>query len=159
MMMDAKGQSLIEFIIFLPLFLLVYSFVTPYMSAIYGSINQQKITRHYFYYYTKNHSFLPKAEYNNAFYQGLNLNSFGMMFMGYAENFNQNVPISPCYEGSFGEENSCTASYSKKASSFIRVATVYGLCTATYLQKDGKVYLAPYEYAREVNAKEGCYLR
>ncbi len=154
-MMDAKGQAMIEFIFFLPLFFLVYSFIQPYMQSVYASINQQKVTRHYFYYYLKNHSFFPKPEYDFH----LSLRSFGMTFIGFAGSFNNTQPIATCYKMMHAEEDNCKKSYSKPETDFIRIATVYGACGATYIQEGGKFFLSPFKNAQEVNSKEGCILQ
>ena len=45
-----QGQALVEFIIFLPFMLMMYTVVITLGDAINGSINQQKATRAYFYY-------------------------------------------------------------------------------------------------------------
>ena len=45
MVANRKGQAIFEFIIFLPILLILYGVLVSVSSAINGSINQQKATR------------------------------------------------------------------------------------------------------------------
>jgi hypothetical protein len=54
--LDQRGQALIELIIFLPLIFTLYGLIGGFANAINGSINQQKITRSYFYFRAQNSS-------------------------------------------------------------------------------------------------------
>jgi hypothetical protein len=130
-----SGQALIELIIFLPFLFILYGVVSGFAHSINGSINQQKITRAYFYYRVQNNSYIPKPDSDN---QHLNWSSFGMFFIGWKDFFQgQDSPVMPCYkitipmQGSNGNEK-CEDRYNQSTTGWIRVGTVYGMCGATY---------------------------
>lgn len=142
---NKKGQALIELIIFLPLMFMIYSLIAGFASAINGSINQQKITRAYFYFRIQNNSTTPAPDYPGQVYK--NWQKFGMFFIGWRAKFvNNDNPSMPCYKVSLpmgaNSEDSCDDSYDEPSSQFIRVGTVYGICGGTYQTvNDGVVWL------------------
>lgn len=140
---NEKGQALLELIIFLPLMFMLYSLISGFANAIYGSINQQKVTRGYFYYRAQNNSTIPKPDEAKT-YQGWN--HFGMFFIGWKEYFVGTSPVQPCYKISIpmkpADADKCEEKYSKQTSQFIRVGTAYGVCGATY----GKMGNSPFFY-------------
>lgn len=133
---NQKGQALIEFVLFLPFMMMMYMTVLSIGNAINGSINQQKITRGYFYYRLSNNSTMPRprrvdVEPSDAW------QVFGMQIMGWAESLDGNSPVSPCFKFAIpfdDEEEECNQTYSEKRSQFIRTETVYGVCGATYVK-------------------------
>jgi len=133
MKMNEKGQALIELIIFLPMMFMLYSMISGFANAIYGSINQQKVTRGYFYYRVQNNSTIPKPDEEKT-YQAWQ--QFGMFFIGWKEYFVGNSPVQPCYKISVpmkpADADKCEDKYSKQTSQFIRVGTAYGICGATF---------------------------
>lgn len=173
-MMDAKfmneeknesGQALIELIIFLPMMFTIYFLVSGFASAIYGSINQQKITRSYFYFRAQNNSNIPKPDYPDQIYK--NWNKFGMFFIGWKLKFTAGeTPVMPCYKVSIplkpDSRDKCEEKYSGTSSQFIRVGTVYGVCGATYGQVGNSVVMYPNgdqgSYQLVVD-KESCLIR
>ena len=128
--MNNKGQSIFEFILFLPIILGLYFLTVTFGNAINGSINQQKVTRGYFYARAINGSNLPKPIYSDNSWR-----DFGMYWVGFKESFVGQTPKAPCYKipGFAGQvQGSCDRSYTSKSTHFIRVETVYGICGATY---------------------------
>jgi hypothetical protein len=130
-----RGQALIELIIFLPFLFILYGVVSGFAHSINGSINQQKITRAYFYYRVQNNSYIPKPDAEGMH---LNWSTFGMFFIGWKDFFKgQDSPVMPCYkitipmQGSNGTEQ-CEDKYTTTTTSWIRVGTVYGVCGGTY---------------------------
>ena len=141
-----KGQALIELIVFLPLMFMVYSLIGGFASAINGSINQQKVTRAYFYYRIQHNSTTPAPDYPDQIYK--NWRQFGMFFIGWKVKFiGEDNPAMPCYKISLpisaNKQDKCDESYSTQSSQFIRVGTVYGICGATYLNEGGNVTWLP----------------
>jgi hypothetical protein len=130
-----SGQALIELIIFLPFIFILYGVVSGFAHSINGSINQQKITRAYFYYRVQNNSYIPKPDARSLH---TSWRTFGMFFIGWKDHFKDGEsPVMPCYkitiplQGSNGKEQ-CDEAYTSSATSWIRVGTVYGVCGGTY---------------------------
>jgi hypothetical protein len=130
---NQKGQALIELIVFLPLMFTVYAVISGFANAINGSINQQKVTRAYFYYRVQNNSTVPKPDAEKTYSQ---FRQFGMYFVGWKLSFVDEMPMAPCYKVSIpmrsASSDDCQESYSEPNTLFMRVGTVYGVCGATY---------------------------
>lgn len=141
---NQKGQALIELIIFLPIMFMFYSMISGFANAINGSINQQKITRAYFYYRVQNNSTIPKPDDGDTH---TNWNNFGMFFIGWKDYFEGQKPVAPCYRISVpmaaSSSDTCENEYSTNTSMFIRVQTVYGVCGATLARVDNDVLPVP----------------
>ncbi len=144
---NQNGQALIELIIFLPLMFMFYSMIAGFANAINASINQQKVTRAYFYYKVQNNSTIPKptSPYTNW-------SHFGMYFIGWADYLESGSdesgqPVAPCYRLTVplasNKDDKCETKYTKATSQFIRVQTVYGVCGATYERHDTYVQPVP----------------
>lgn len=141
---NEKGQALIELIIFLPLMFMFYSMISGFANAINGSINQQKITRAYFYYRLQNNSTIPKPDSESTH---SNWSTFGMFFIGWKDYFESQKPMAPCYQitvplAAAGSDK-CEERYTSESTMFIRVQTVYGVCGATYWGDGSKVIQIP----------------
>ena len=142
---NQKGQALIELIIFLPLMFMFYSMISGFANAINGSINQQKITRSYFYYRTQGNSMVPKPDADKSY---MGWSSFGMAYTGWKEQFSGGFqPMAACYKLSIplapGTTDNCEDKYTTPSTMFIRVQTVYGVCGASYARTDTFVSLVP----------------
>ncbi|HXH31625.1 MAG TPA: hypothetical protein VNJ01_12495 [Bacteriovoracaceae bacterium] len=139
-----SGQALIELIMFLPLMFTLYSLISGFAGAINGSINQQKISRAYFYYRIQNNSTIPKPDVEGTY---KSWKKFGMFYIGWKDYFKNESPVMPCYRISIplkeAATDKCDEKYSKTTSQFIRVGTVYGFCGATYNTISGAAYPAP----------------
>lgn len=157
-----QGQALIELIIFLPLMITLYSVIGGFASSINGSINQQKITRSYFYYRVQNNSTIPTPKVGDFD----NWKTFGMFFIGWRDKYvNGDSPVMPCFKITIPfKENpadKCEDAYSETKTLWIRVGTIYGICGATYAAKNKRVYLIPdgdgMDY-KEVVDKKSCLI-
>lgn len=144
---DEKGQALLELIIFLPLMFTVYAIVTGFANAIYGSINQQKSTRAYFYYRVQNNSTIPRRPP-----QGTNWSKYGTFFVGWREKVQDDLPFAPCYRISIpvanAADDSCDSEYTvtgddRPSTQFMRVGTVYGFCGASYQRANNSIVSIP----------------
>lgn len=138
---NENGQAIMEFLLFLPFMLMMYSVSMSLSNAINASINQQKITRSYFYYRNMNNSTIPRPRRDGQI-PSESWKVFGTQIMGWNEKLvaGEN-PLAPCFKFALplgeGVGDSCEDSYSKLSTQYIRVQTVYGVCGATYV-KDGK---------------------
>lgn len=142
---EQRGQALVEFIIFLPFMLMLYTVVVMLADAINGSINQQKASRGYFYLRVQNSAavsrpFQPGGD--KSIYQ--NWTTFGQFFVGWADYLEGVQPVYPCYRLNlpFGgaQTDACAEAYQQKTTQFIRVGTVYGICGATYARSNNLDY-------------------
>jgi Flp pilus assembly protein TadG len=135
-----KGQALIEFIVFLPFMLMMYTVVISLGDAIYGSINQQKATRSYFYYRLSNNSQISRPQRQGTDLVNAQWSMFGHFFVGWADYLLNSQPVAPCYRLNLpfapSGSDTCEASYTDTTTQFIRVATVYGVCGATMVRED-----------------------
>lgn len=147
MKQNEKGQALLELIIFLPLMFTVYAIVTGFANAIYGSINQQKATRAYFYYRVQNNSTIPRRPPDEVSWT-----KYGTFFVGWREKIQDNRPFAPCYKISIPVSNaaddSCDSEYTatgedRPSTQFMRVGTVYGFCGATYQRNNNLIFPVP----------------
>jgi hypothetical protein len=144
-MKNQKGQALIELIVFLPLMITLYSVIGGLASSINGSINQQKVTRAYFYYRVQNNSTIPGPKSGDW----TTWKKFGMFFIGWKDYFqNGDTPVMPCYKISIPFKDvpadKCEDSYTETKTLWVRVGTVYGVCGGTYFfQGTTQVSLAP----------------
>lgn len=144
-MKNNRGQALIELIVFLPLLVTLYSVISGFASSINGSINQQKVTRAYFYYRIQNNSNIP-APQSGAEENGWS--QFGMFYIGWKERFEgENLPVMPCYKINIPFKNEptdkCEDKYDVQQTTFVRVGTVYGICGATYVNQNNVISMVP----------------
>lgn len=142
-----KGQSIVEFVIFLPFLLMMYTTIMSIANAINGSINQQKVTRTYFYYTLQNNSTFPRP-YRDGGAQPYNFwTQFGMQIMGWTEKLVNEEPVMTCYKFKLPlgkkADDSCEKAYTERTTQFIRVGTVYGACGATYRNMQGSIVRMP----------------
>lgn len=137
-----QGQALFELVLFLPIMIIMITFFITIGNAINGSINQQKITRAYFYYYLKEHSKgVLKKDIDS-----MGTNAIGMMMLGWADYLQDSAtPIASCYRmtslfgdiGSPGE--TCLSKQDESISQYIKPKTVYGVCSANYERLGGTI--------------------
>jgi len=133
-----KGQAIFEFIVFLPFFLILLSVLTTMGGAINGSINQNKAVRGYFYYLVKNNSTIPPAEDLEAFRGAIS--ATGMYSIGWRDYSAGATPYGPCYRllsfatGGEKREEACSDKMLgvEGISTFVKVFSVYGLCSSSY---------------------------
>lgn len=159
-MKNENGQSIIEFLVFLPLMLMIFAVITGIIGSINGSINQQKATRNYMYYRVQNDSTIPKKILNAN--PHLAWSRFGMYILGWRERTDGETPVAPCYKlnmpfGTASDDN-CDEGYSKTTTQFIRVRTVYGLCGASYQNDSGITHRSPIASGGELVDQASCLL-
>lgn len=159
---DQKGQALIELIVFIPLILTIYSVIGGFASSINGSINQQKITRSYFYYRIQNNPYMPGPKVAQPDWK-----LFGMFYIGWRSKFasgGTEEPVMPCYKISIPfkdkPQDECEEPYTQDTTLYLRVGTVYGICGQTYYRtSETAVYSVPDHIDTNFQillAPEGC---
>jgi hypothetical protein len=161
---NQKGQALIELIVFLPLIITLYSVIGGFAASINGSINQQKITRAYFYYRAQNNSTIPKPDANRVY---MNWNQFGMFYIGWKESFvGGETPVMPCYRINIpfktAPTDKCEDAYTNTNTLFVRVGTVYGICGTTFVKINNHVHYAPDRLGidyKQVIDRNSCIIR
>lgn len=134
-MLDSRGQAIFEFLMFVGFFLFIFSNYLSIAESINGSINQQKVSRGYFFSRIKGNSFAPQSR-NVEAQRGVK--RIGMAFIGWREKSMDEKPFAPCYGlksmGTGQSSEKCDDEYSSsdKTTQFIRVKTAFGVCGETY---------------------------
>ncbi len=157
---NQKGQGLIEFLLFLPLMLMMYSVTLALSGSINASINQQKVARGFFYYRMQNNSTIPKPRRGGEAEPSQSWSAFGSQIIGWSERLDGDQPLAPCYElnlpFSGREGDTCEGNYSDPTTQFIRVMTVYGVCGASYFKNEARNNVAYPLSSRDVNDIQHC---
>ncbi len=142
--LNQKGQALIEFILFLPFLLMMYSVTMSVANSINASINQQKVTRGYFYYRLQNNATAPVPYRGQA---PVPFQRFGQHVNLWGEKEVADVPVAACFKFNIPlgnrEGDTCEDSYSANTTQYIRVGTVYGICGSTYVREGASVVRLP----------------
>ncbi len=144
---NSSGQSLFEFIIFLPLFVILFGVFYSFGNSINMSINQQKAVRGYFYHLLKGNSY--GISYNDL----KSLSDAGIKKVGFSsigwrvkskngdkESFGNCYKVPNFLGGSDDEECDSPDRPKEGSSKFIRAFTVYGICTNNYVEAGGVFY-------------------
>lgn len=147
-LLSEDGQGLVEFFFFLPFMLMMYSVCLSLASSINSSINQQKVTRGYFYYIMQNNSMIPTPRRDGERPEN-SWNNFGMHINVWGEEYLQgtDTPKATCFRFNvplgLAEQDSCEKAYRERTTQFIRVSTAYGVCGATYNNQNGRFMRYP----------------
>lgn len=140
---NENGQAIFEFVVFLPVLVLMFSIIVNIGNAINASINQQQATRRYAFYLQKGSSISPSAR---SLALHLDMQKMDLVAIGWANEFDGKNPISSCFKfqslfgDSKGDETCEKEDYADKGSKFIRVYTVFGWCGATYSREGGNSF-------------------
>jgi hypothetical protein len=147
-MKSEQGQALFEFIVFLPLVLVLCGVLLVTGNSINASINQQKATRAYFYMFNQHNSRLPNARILKSWKDESGLVDVGHFALGWAEKIVSRLPHTTCFKynalfGDIKQDETCDEpDLEENQTSYIRPATAYGVCGETYSLKldDGAQY-------------------
>jgi hypothetical protein len=146
---NESGQAIFEFLLFLPLMLVLYSITLTFYSSINGSINQQKVVRGYFYNIIQNNSQVPTKEVLRDIQSKEGVTRVGMSTNGWKTDFiNQSTPLAPCYKilslsSATSQEKCDPGNKTGDSTQFVRVKTVYGICGSTFSSiEDGQFKLS-----------------
>ena len=138
---NKKGQSIFEFLVFVPFLLLMVQVFMNVGGAINGSINQQKVVRGYFYHKLKNSSFFPSKGDLNQLSGGIT--TVGYSAFGWSEELvDGRTPKAPCYLlNSFIGDPIDTCEEKPESgeakSQYVRIYSVYGLCGGIFNRAEG----------------------
>lgn len=148
--LNEEGQSIVEFIAFVPFLIIFYSLFTNISGAINGAINQQKITRGYYYRLDKGNSFFPSKQHL-ARDKIRNFEKAEYFAVGWMQELQSNNPLATCYkiQQFFGSNaiDTCEEADELDANrtQFVRPYTVYGVCGASYNKLDGDLFRHTWE--------------
>ena len=166
MFADKKGQAIFEFIVFLPIMVILYGVIVAISSAINGSINQQKATRGFTYGMIKGNPTIPlrilveRNANEGVERQGMFVHLFGDELTGGANP----RPFAVCYKVRlFGQEDDeeCKdpiTDAGDNSSRWIRVKTAYGLCGASYVVDKNQNNQIRIDYSRSAH-NDSCLAR
>ena len=160
-----RGQAIFEFIVFLPFLLFMFVIMTTIGNSINASINQQKVTRRYFYFLLKGNSTAPNRGILEK-WEGDGLTYAGMSYVGFWERRLGGEPVAPCFKlntlFSGGMSETCENPSSGSKSRFVRTFTTYGICGETYGIDGGgffKNYHNSYHLVNRVGSGGSCVLQ
>jgi hypothetical protein len=134
-----SGQAIFELIAFMPFFIVLLSVLLTIGSSINGSINQGKAARGYFFFLAKGNSYLPNPVDLEAM---SGVGRTGSYFIGWQDYKDGEAPIATCYKlnalisGNKGEKCETPISGSD-ITRYVRLYTVFGICTATFERREG----------------------
>lgn len=152
MLNNEDGQSLFELIVFLPVLLLILTVMVTVGNAINSSINQQKVTRSYYYYVLRGNSLGLNAIDLKEYGQTSSMSNVGMFAIGWRrsdpgqsneEVFATCFRFSTLFSGDSQDVNCDEPNVSGQKTSIIRLYTAYGLCTEVYTTSDASDGLVP----------------
>ena len=142
------GQALLEFLVFVPLFLLLVLSVQAVGHAINASINQEKVTRGYFFFLVSHDSFWPDG---GALAEFPSLDLMSLDQVGWRErsgggngreSFAGCFPQPTVFGGGNPGDRDCDDKPrpdDPRGLGMVRVYTSFGLCTATHQRDQGGV--------------------
>ncbi len=134
---EDKGQAIFELLVFIPFLIFIFIIMVTVGDSINASINQQKVTRRYFYYLLKGNSTAPKQE-DLGEWMNSGITLAGMSAIGFRAKSEGELSLAPCFKfttlftGDEGETCSEPLKGESK-STFVRVFTFYGICGETYI--------------------------
>jgi hypothetical protein len=142
------GQSTFEFLIYLPFLLLFVNIFVSVSGAINASINQEKVTRGYFFYIAKGNPNLPKRSdvLDKDGLSGNEIANASMFSIGWREkdvgtnSFLTCFKIKPFTSTDLAE--SCEKSAADQNKTYlVRIGTLFGVCAATYTRQSDNYFL------------------
>lgn len=162
--LNYEGQAIFEFIVFLPIILILYGIIIGIGASINGSINQQKATRGFAMARFKGDPYIP---IRRQIVEGNSKESIvllGMTAHVYAERVQGETPVAACFRMPiFGlnDEEECNASPDEvgDTSPLIRVKTAFGICGTTYIfdpTLDNRIVA---DFSNRASSPIGCLAR
>lgn len=136
---NENGQAIFELLVFMPILISFYLVIANVGDAINASINQNKVTRRYYYNLIKGNSYIPRSERLTAYKNGGSVQTAGMSAIGFAESLSgagSGSPIAPCFRfnsmltGDSSQE--CDEAVEERSTALIKVFTAYGICGETF---------------------------
>jgi hypothetical protein len=135
---NEEGQAIFEFVVFLPILLVLMTVMLTTGNAINASINQQKATRGYFFNLIQNNSSIPvKSDMENLKNNAIaKVSAFSIGWR--TKEVDGLASLAACTKyttlfGSINADETCEEPVLEdNKSGFIRIFTFYGVCTETY---------------------------
>ncbi len=132
-----KGQALFEFIVFIPFMLVLITTMVTIVGSINASINQVKATRGYLYAILNNNSAGINSDLLRKYKDSYGLSVVGAYAIGWREQADGENSLASCFKistfvGEKPENEKCEDQVTEAYSTFIKVKTMYGICTGTY---------------------------
>jgi len=136
-----KGQAVFELIIFLPLLFLILTLMVTISNSINASINQQKVTRGYFYYGLRGNSLGLNRMDLNEYQDDYSMTNTGMSVVGWrrsdpehgvADSYAPCFKFSSLFTSETTDQDCDTPSVSSGVTPIVRVYTAYGICSETF---------------------------
>ena len=139
---NEKGQAIFEFVVFLPLLLVLMTVMLTTGNAINASINQQKATRGYFFNIIQNNSRIPiKVDLDNLAANAVNrVSAFSIGWR--TKEVGGAASLAACTKyntlfGSINADETCDEPVlDDNKSQYIRIFTFFGVCTESYAKID-----------------------
>jgi len=138
---EEQGQSLIEMIVFIPLLISLMFLFHTVINSLNNAINQQKIVRGYYYRFLRHNSYILSSSDVQEYIQKRQMRSVGMYVIGHREKSlgeeRDSASIAACQEiktlSKNKESTTCDEPSKMNNSLFIKIFTVYGLCTTPFV--------------------------
>lgn len=134
-----RGQSIFEFIVYLPFLLVFFNIFVSVSGSINGSINQLKATRGYFFHLLKGNPNLPSKNDLNELSVKSGINNVSMFPIGWREKESgQNNSFLTCYKirpfvaRDLNESCDKSSGAGQQETFLVRVGTMYTVCSGNY---------------------------
>lgn len=154
---EEEGQAIFELLVFLPIFLFLFIVVYTIGNSINVAINQEKVTRRYFYYMQRGNSFLPRMTILNK-WKGLGKVTYsGISMMGYRDKLAGPTPVAYCFKfpsllSGQTSETCEEPTLGEAQTSFVRIRTAYGVCGESY-RLSGNTWIREYSNGSGIQNK------
>lgn len=142
---NEKGQSIFELVVFVPLMLIVLTMMVNTGNAINASINQLKATRAYYYFLLRGNSIGQRNSYLVNLFNDRGMLKVGFNAVGWrrSDEAGSEDTFAVCYKynswlSDITGTKTCDDPLAdgETKTPFVRIFTVYGLCTETYDRYD-----------------------
>lgn len=138
-----RGQSVMEFVLFAPFFVASLFVMMNVSSSLNGAINQEKVARGAFFFYTKGSSMYPLYSELVGMRDSFGLKVVGMDSVSWTlknDGDEQNKPpVAAAYRiRTWGRDKAVKESMddtypgSDGRTNFVKVSTVFGICSASF---------------------------
>lgn len=144
-----EGQALFELVVFIPFLIFLTTVMITVGNSINGSINQQKVTRRYFYHILKGSPNVTMKDDLDLYLAG-GVNRVGMFSIGWrAKDGGGDRSFSACYGHSqifsLTPDDTCDEPATEGGSTdFVRIYTYYGICGETYTVNNAGGFMVDY---------------
>lgn len=134
--LDQKGQAFFEMIMFVPFMIFLFSLIVTFGNSVNGAINQNKITRGFFFATTRNNSYGMNSN-DLTLLKDRGVSITGLHVIGYRGKKEGEVSYGACYRinrffGGKKEEECTDAINGANESSYVRLFTFYGVCAQAW---------------------------